>query len=213
LINKIEFPFERQSPPALTSDTYSDAFNEVKTLGIANGRASTPDQALRGRFWNGAIQNYWNEIRQTAALAHNLTTAESARIFALLNLAFADDVIAFYDAKYVYNFWRPVTAIRSAATDDNPDTAADPNWLPEVGNTTPDPSYPGAHAVISASRAAVLISFFGRDHFEFAVTSEVMPGAAFLHADFGGGRRGDIEPNLCRRPFSDRSHSWTAVGR
>lgn len=176
------FALERASqfrpgpPPALTSDTYSDEFNEVKTLGIANGTASTPDQALTGRFWNGAIQNYWNEISQTAAPAHNLTTAESARLFALLNLALADDMIAFYDAKYFYNFWRPVTAIRSAATDDNPDTAADPNWLPEVGNTTPDPSYPGAHAVISASGAAVLISFFGRDRFEFAVTSEVMPG-------------------------------------
>jgi hypothetical protein len=176
------FALERASqfrpgpPPALTSDTYSDAFNEVKTLGIANGTASTPDQALTGRFWSGAIQNYWNEISQTAALAHNLTTAESARLFALLNLALADDVIAFYDTKYVYNFWRPVTAIRSAATDDNPDTAADPNWLPELGNTTPDPSYPGAHAVISASGATVLISFFDRDRFEFAVTSEVLPG-------------------------------------
>jgi hypothetical protein len=67
----------------------------------------------------------------------------------MLNLSFADGVIAFYDAKYTYNFWRPVTAIRAAVTDGNPDTDADPNWLPEVGNTTPDPSYPGAHAVIS----------------------------------------------------------------
>jgi hypothetical protein len=169
--------FRPGTPPALTSDTYSDDFNEVKSLGIVNGTASTPDQALTGRFWNGAIQNYWNEISQTAALAHNLTTAESARLFALLNLSFADDVIAFYDAKYTYNFWRPVTAIRAAATDDNPDTAADPNWLPEVGNTTPDPSYPGAHAVISSSGASVLISFFGRDRFDFVVTSEVLPGA------------------------------------
>ena len=168
--------FRPGGPPALTSDTYSDAFNEVKTLGIANGTASTPDEALTGRFWNGAIQNYWNEIGQTAALAHRLTTAQSARLFALLNLTFADDVIAFYDAKYTYNFWRPVTAIRAAATDDNPDTAADLNWLPEVGNTTPDPSYPGAHAVISAAGASVLISFFGKDRFEFAVTSEVLPG-------------------------------------
>ncbi len=163
-------------PPALTSDRYSDDFNEVKLLGIVNGTASTPDQALTGKFWNGAIQNYWNEISQTAALAHGLTTAQSARLFALLNLTLADDVIAFYDAKYTYSFWRPVTAIRAAATDDNPDTADDPNWLPEVGNTTPDPSYPGAHAVISASGAAVLISFFGRDRFDFSVTSEVMAG-------------------------------------
>src|SRR6266571_2364136 len=168
--------FRPGGPPVLTSDTYSDAFNEVKLLGIGGGTASTPDQALTGRFWNGAIQNYWNEISQTAALAHRLTTAESARLFALLNLTFADDVIAFYDAKYTYNFWRPVTAIRAAATDNNPDTAADPNWLPEVGNTTPDPSYPGAHAVISAAGASVLISFFGKDRFEFGVTSEVMPG-------------------------------------
>jgi hypothetical protein len=168
--------FRPGPPPALASDTYSDAFNEAKLLGIANGTASTPDEALTGRFWNGAIQNYWNEITQTAALAHDLTTAQDARLFALLNLTFADEVIAFYDAKYTYNFWRPVTAIRAAAADDNPDTAADPNWLPEVGNTTPDPAYPGAHAVISAGGAAVLISFFGRDRFDFAVTSEVMPG-------------------------------------
>jgi hypothetical protein len=69
-----------------------------------------------------------------------------------------------------------VTAIRAAATDGNPDTEADPNWLPEVGNTTPDPSYPGAHAVISAPGAEVLISFFHTDHFEFGMTSEIMPG-------------------------------------
>ncbi len=107
---------------------------------------------------------------------HNLTTAQNARLFALLNLAFADDVIAFYDAKYTYNFWRPVTAIREAATDGNPKTLPDPNWLPEVGNTTPDPAYPGAHAVISASGASVLISYFRENHFDFTVTSEVLPG-------------------------------------
>src|SRR6202035_1762468 len=70
----------------------------------------------------------------------------------------------------------PVTAIRAAAADGNPDTEADPTWLPEVGNTAPDPSYPGAHAVISAAGAEVLISFFERDRFEFNVTSEVLPG-------------------------------------
>ena len=168
--------FRPGPPPALTSDTYSDVFNEVKSLGIGGSATATADQALTGRFWNGAIQNYWNEIAQTAALAHNLTTAENARLFAELNVVFADDVIAFYDAKYTYNLWRPVTAIREAATDGNPKTLADPNWLPEVGNTTPDPAYPGAHAVISASGAAVLISFFRGNHFEFTVTSEVLAG-------------------------------------
>ena len=168
--------FRPGPPPALTSDTYSVVFNEVKSLGIANSTSATPDQALTGRFWNGAIQNYWNEITQTATLRHELTTAQSARLFALLNLTFADGVIAFYDAKYTYNFWRPVTAIREAATDGNPETLPDPNWLPAVGNTTPDPAYPGAHAVISEAGASVLIAFFGENHFDFTVTSEVLAG-------------------------------------
>ena len=168
--------FRPGGPPKLTSDRYTDAFDLVKTFGIAGGTAASAEEALTGKFWNGAIQNYWNEIAQTAALAHQLTTAGNARLFALLNLSFADGVIAFYDAKYTYNFWRPVTAVRAAATDGNPDTDADPNWLPEVGNTTPDPSYPGAHAVISKAGAEVLISFFHNDNFDFSVTSEVMPG-------------------------------------
>jgi hypothetical protein len=168
--------FRLGPPPALISETYTAAFNEVKSLGIVNGTASTPDQALTGRFWNGAIQNYWNEIAQTATLGHQLTTAQTARLFALLNLSFADGVIAFYDTKYTYNFWRPITAIREAAIDGNPLTIPDPAWLPEVGNTTPDPSYPGAHAVISAAGDAVLKSFFRNNRFDFNVTSEVLPG-------------------------------------
>ena len=168
--------FRPGPPPALTSDTYSDDFNEIKSAGIANSTTATPDEALTGKFWNGAIQNYWNEIAQTLSLAHSLTTAQNARLFALLDLSLADDVIAFYDAKYTYNFWRPVTAIRAADPGLNPETVADPNWLPEVGKTAPDPSYPGAHAVISASAAEVLISFFRKDHAEFNVTSEVLSG-------------------------------------
>jgi membrane-associated phospholipid phosphatase len=168
--------FRPGPPPALTSDAYTDVFNEVKAFGIANSSVASADQALTGRFWNGAIQNYWNEITQTAAERRNLTTAQDARLFALLNLALADSVIAFYDAKYTYNFWRPVTAIRAADTDNNVATVADPNWLPEVGNTTPDPSYPGAHAVISAAAATVLNSFFPSQRFDFKITSEVMPG-------------------------------------
>jgi hypothetical protein len=168
--------FRPSPPPLLRSERYADAFNEVKSLGIVNSTSATADEALTGRFWNGAIQNYWNEIAQTASAAHQLSTAQSARLFALLNLSFADSVIAFYDAKYAYNFWRPVTAIRAANTAENPDTTPDPNWLPETGKTAPDPSYPGAHAVISSAAAEVLDSFFERDDFAFAVTSEVLPG-------------------------------------
>jgi hypothetical protein len=168
--------FRPGPPPALTSAEYTAAFNEVKSLGIANSIAATADQALIGRFWNGAIQNYWNEITQTAVQAHHLTTAQSARVFALLNLTFADEVIAFYDAKYTYDLWRPVTAIRAAATDGNTQTAADPNWLPQAGNTAADPSYPGAHATISAGGAFVLNAVFGNGPLHLNVTSEVLPG-------------------------------------
>src|ERR1700676_3211334 len=168
--------FRPGPPPALTSAAYTAAFNEVKALGIANSVAATADQALIGRFWNGAIQNYWNEIAQTAAQAHHLTSAQSARVFALLNLSLADAVIAFYDAKYTYNLWRPVTAIRAAATDGNSATAADPDWLPQAGKTAADPSYPGAHAAISAGGALVLRTLFGNKPFQLSVTSEVLPG-------------------------------------
>jgi hypothetical protein len=168
--------FRLGPPPALTSAEYTAVFNDVKALGIVNSTAATADQSLIGRFWNGAIQNYWNEIAQTAVLAHHLTTAQSARVFALLNLTLADEVIAFYDTKYTYNFWRPVTAIRAAAIDDNPNTLADPTWLPQPGKTAADPSYPGAHATISAGGAFVLRKVFGNEPVQVNVTSEVLPG-------------------------------------
>jgi PAP2 superfamily len=179
--------FRLGPPPALTSDVYSDAFNQVKSLGIQNSTTATADQQLIGLFWNGAIQNYWNEITQTASLAHKLNTAQNARLFALLNLSLADSVIAFYDSKYTYNLWRPVSAIRGADKDNNPETAVDPNWLPEGGkNTAPDPSYPGAHASISAAAEKVLITFFKQDHFDLNVTSEVLPGVIRSFNSFSG---------------------------
>ena len=169
--------FRPGPPPALTSDRYGDDVNEVQSLGVVGSTTATPDEALTGRFWNGAIQNYWNEIAQTASLDRQLTIAQKARLFALLNLSFADSVIAFYDAKYTYNRWRPVTAIRAAGSVDNPDATPDASWLPEVVNTAPDPAYPGAHAVISAAAAAVLVAVLHRDRLDFDVTSEVLPGA------------------------------------
>ena len=164
------------APPALSSDLYATDFNEIKSVGILNSTTATPDQKQIGIFWNGAIQNYWNEITQTLALDHNLATAPAARVFALVNFAAADSVIAFYDAKYTYNFWRPVTAIREANTSINSKTAPNPNWLPQSTNTAPDPSYPGAHATISHAAAKVLTDFFGSDNFNEQVTSETLPG-------------------------------------
>jgi membrane-associated phospholipid phosphatase len=169
--------FRPAPPPELTSQTYSNDFDEVKSLGIPRSPAASIDQQLVGWFWNGAIQNYWNEIAQTAAIANGLTTVQTARLFALLNVSLADTVIAMYDAKYMYKFWRPVTAIRSAG---------DSNWLPETKNTAADPSYPGAHAALSGAAATVLASFFGSDQFSFHVTSEVFAGVDRSFSTFSG---------------------------
>jgi hypothetical protein len=166
--------FRPPPPPALTSAKYAAAINEVKTLGAADGSTRTPDQTQIGLFWNPPIWATWNRIAQTAAVGHRDTLSQSARTFAALNLTFADTVIAFYDAKYTYRLWRPVTAIRKADTDGNPDTAADPNWTP-LSTTAPDPSYPGAHGAISAAGAATLSSIYGND-FPFTVTSTALPG-------------------------------------
>lgn len=162
-------------PPGLNSDEYVHAFNEVKSLGIAASTTRSADQTVIGKFWNGNIQDFWNEIAQTAAFAHRLGLLQSARLFALLNISLADTTISFFDAKYAYSFWRPVTAIRLAGEDNNPKTEPDPNWLPLSTTTAPDPSYPGAHSAISFAAAEVLRAYFG-DRFTFDVTSESLPG-------------------------------------
>jgi membrane-associated phospholipid phosphatase len=175
--------FRPAPPPALTSDAYAAAINEVKSLGSATSTARTAEQTQIGRFWNPPIQNFWNQIAQTVALAHASDLPTTARLFASLNLSFADSAIAFYDAKYTYRLWRPVTAIRLADTDGNPDTVADPNWLPLAGNTAADPSYPGAHSTISAAGADVLASFYGDDQ-SFSVTSPALPGVTRSFSSF-----------------------------
>jgi hypothetical protein len=166
--------FRPPAPPALTSAKYAAAINEVKTLGVAQGSTRTPDQTQIGLFWNPPIWATWNRIAETAVTGHDDTLSEASRTFAALNLTFADSVIAFYDGKYTYRLWRPLTAIRNADTDGNPDTTADPNWTP-LSNTAPDPSYPGAHGTISAAGADVLSSIYGND-FAFSVTSPALPG-------------------------------------
>jgi membrane-associated phospholipid phosphatase len=167
--------FRPAPPPPLTSDAYAAAINEVESLGSATSTTRTAEQTEIGKFWNPPIQNFWNQIAQTVALAHHSDLPTTARLFAALNLSFADSAIAFYDAKYTYRLWRPVTAIRLADTDGNPNTVADPNWLPLAGNTAADPSYPGAHSTISAAGADVLASFYGDDQL-FSVTSPALPG-------------------------------------
>jgi membrane-associated phospholipid phosphatase len=166
--------FRPEPPPALTSATYAQALNEVKSLGQNTSTTRTADQTIIGKFWAPPIWNTWNVIAENAAVAHHLNLARTARLFALLNLSFADSAIAMYDGKYRYQIWRPITAIRLADTDGNPATVADPNWTP-LAVTAADPSYPGAHSTISAAGATVLAAFFGnRDQID--VTSSALPG-------------------------------------
>jgi hypothetical protein len=166
--------FRPEPPPALTSAAYAQALNEVKSLGQNTSTTRTADQTVIGKFWAPPIWNTWNVIAENAAIAHHSNLQRTARLFAVLNLSFADSAIAMYDAKYHYQLWRPVTAIRLADTDGNPATIADPNWSP-LAVTAADPSYPGAHSTISAAGATVLADVFG-NHDSIQVTSSALPG-------------------------------------
>jgi membrane-associated phospholipid phosphatase len=177
--------FRPAPPPALTSPEYAAALNEVQSLGSATSITRTADQTVIGKFWAPPIQNFWNQIAETVAGAHHSDLPTTARLFAALNLSAADSAIAFYDAKYTYQLWRPVTAIRLADTDGNAQTTADPNWLPLAGNTPADPSYPGAHSTISAAAGDVLASFYG-DNQQFSVTSPALPGVTRSFTSFSG---------------------------
>ena len=170
----------RPPPPApLSSPAYLQAVQQVESLGQSNSTARRPDQTTIATFWGGGIWDYWNEIAQTASLAHHDTLAQDAQLFAQLNVSFADSVIAFYDAKYTYHLWRRKTAIQSGF----PGFVANPAWTP-LSKTPADPSYPGAHATISAAGASVLTSFFHGDAQALTVTSEVMPGATRQFSGF-----------------------------
>jgi hypothetical protein len=166
--------FRPPAPPPLSSAEYAAAINEVQSVGQDSSTTRTADQTTQAKFWAAPIWNYWNQIADDAVIAHHTDLLESARLFADLDLSFADGAISFYDAKYQYDLWRPITAIREAATDGNPATIADPNWTP-LATTPADPSYPGAHSVISEAGATVLSAFFG-NHNDINVSSEVLPG-------------------------------------
>ena len=195
--------FRPDPPPALTSGLYTEVFNEAKSLGFINSTTRTAEETQIGTFWNGNIQDFWNEIAQTAALAHHLNLEHSARLFALLNISLADTAIAFFDAKYTYNFWRPVTAIRLADTDGNPQTEPNPTWLPLSTKTAPDPSYPGAHSAISKAGATVLGFHFG-NRFAFDVTSESLAGVTRHFVKLLRGRGGSwTEPHFRRATLSN----------
>jgi membrane-associated phospholipid phosphatase len=168
--------FRPAAPPALTSAEYTAAFNEVQDLGSANSATRTDDETAIALFWaNGAgtatPPGHLNLMAQIAAEQHSNTLEENARLFALLNVALADTAISCWDAKYVFNYWRPVTGIREAENDGNADTDADPAWTPLIG-TPPFPGYTSGHSTFSGAAAAVLADFFQTDDVSFTLPSE-----------------------------------------
>jgi hypothetical protein len=171
--------FRPPAPAPLSSPAYLHALAQVQSLGQSNSTTRTPEQTTIATFWGGGIWDYWNEIAQSASLAHHDTLAQDAKLFAQLNVSFADSVIAFYDAKYAYHLWRPQTAIDSGF----PGFPSSSSWTP-LSKTPADPSYPGAHATISQAGATVLASFFHRDAQALTVTSEVMPGVVRQFSGF-----------------------------
>jgi membrane-associated phospholipid phosphatase len=177
--------FRPAAPPPVTSPTYAAALNEVKSLGRDSSTTRTPDQTVVAKFWGAApIWNVWNQITQNISLAHHDSLEKTAKVFAKLDLALADGTVALYDAKYHYQVWRPVTAIRLGDTANNPGITGDPTWAP-LAVTAPDPSYPGAHSAISEAAATVLTAFYG-GHQRLVVSSDGMPGVTRSFSSFQG---------------------------
>lgn len=173
--------FRSAGPPRLHSLEYTLDFNEVKNLGSAQSVARTEDQTHIALFWaDGAgtvtPPGHWNRIAQTVAATHKTTLGENARLFALLNIALADAAICAWDMKYMTNLWRPVTAIRQADLDGNPDTEADPSWT-SLLVTPPFPTYVSGHSAFSAAAAKILALFFGTDQIAFTDHSEGVDGS------------------------------------
>lgn len=175
-------------PPALDSAAYATAFNEIKALGAAVGSTRTADQSQIALFWaDGAgtetPPGHWNHIAQDVGAAQGNTMEENARLFALLNLAMADAAICAWDAKYTFHNWRPVTAIRMADLDGNPDTAPDPAWASFIV-TPPFPDYVSGHSTFSGSAATVLAMFYGTDDISFTSVSDFLPGVTRSFTSF-----------------------------
>ncbi len=183
-------------PPALNSPAYTAAYNEVKDLG-GDGKTTptlrTPEQTQIGIYWGydgspglGTPPRLYNQIARTIAEQRHNTEAENARLFALVNVAMADAGIAAWQAKYDYDFWRPVLGIQQGEDDGNPLTKGDPDWKyygaprsndPGGTNFTPNfPAYTSGHATFGAAAFRSLADFYGRDDIHFSFMSDEFNG-------------------------------------
>jgi hypothetical protein len=152
--------FRSKQHPSLNSAEYTDAFNEVKENGVLGSSLRTEDQSLFAKFWYEFSEAGWNRVARTIATDKKLDLMETARLFALVDMAMADAYIAGWESKFYYNLWRPYTAIRFADQDGNPGTAEDTQWEPEMP-TPPVQDYPSTHSALGNAAATVIGSIVG----------------------------------------------------
>jgi hypothetical protein len=148
--------FRPGPPPALTSDTWKRDFEEIKAIGGKDSTQRTAEQTAIAKFWEATAPAVYWPVARSVANAPGRDVIENARFFAAAAIAMDDALIAVFDAKYAYNFWRPVTAIRNAEGD-----ARDPNWLPFI-DTPMHPEYPCAHCIVSGALGGVLAAEIGK---------------------------------------------------
>lgn len=180
--------FQPPAPPRLSSHRYAAGVNFVQRMGALDSTARTVEQTEIARFWGygpgtATPPGHWNQIAQAVATNEGISLAGKARLFALLNIALADAAIVSWDCKYVYNYWRPITAIQLADTDGNPATLADPAWAPLLA-TPPFPEYTSGHSTFSGAAAVALAYFFHRDRVAFSVGSDDLPGVFRFYDSF-----------------------------
>jgi hypothetical protein len=166
----------RPGPPvALRSKEWADDYNEVKTYGARDSTQRTPEQTETARFWLMTGPQAYHPLAHQLIAARHLTLIESARFMAMYSVALTDAYVAVFDAKYHYEFWRPITAIRNGDIDGNPATEIDPTWQP-LDTTPVHPEYPCAHCTLSAAAAAVIEESGGLGALEgISMTSTTAP--------------------------------------
>jgi hypothetical protein len=166
--------FRLPPPLALNSPEYAADLNEVKVMGTLSGSMRTPNQSEFALFWALNTPLAWNRIAAQISSGRGLTLTENAHLFAQLNLSLSDALIACWDSKYRYVFWRPITAIRTGLTPADADPLWEP-WLDSTSGTPAHPEYPSAHSSMSGAAAFILAAAFG-ENTAFTVTSETRPG-------------------------------------
>jgi hypothetical protein len=144
----------------------------VKALGRFDSTVRTPAQTDLAYFWAGNFGAQYNRLMRSLATTRLTRLADSARLFALVNVAIADSIIGCWDAKVHYNYWRPVTAIREGDNDGNHRTAGDPSWTPLI-NTPPYPDYTSGANNLTGAFTRALQLFFGTDRMEFDIRTDV----------------------------------------